>query len=204
MDTALNTLRDKNNTIKLTIPVQGNMADPKFDISDAINQALAKALKTGTLSYLKYALQPYGAMIMAAEYAGEAVTKVRLNPVEFEAGQETLTATGQEYLAKVAKVMRERPKIAIKLCGVAVQRDQLFFQQQQQQPVSDKAARQLPAQPPPAMDERKLNDLAVQRAAVVKDHLVEKHGIPAAHLVDCRPRIEVDKADAKPRTDLLI
>ena len=131
---------------------------------------------------------------MAAQYAGQAATKVRLNPVEFEAGQETLTTTGEEYPAKVAEVMRERPKIAIKLCGVAVQQDQLFFQQQQQPP----------AQPPPAMDERKLADLAAQRAAVVKDYLVERHRIPAAHLVGCRPRIQTDKADAKPHTDLLI
>ena len=204
MDTALSTLRDKNNTIKLTIPVEGNMADPKFAVSDAINQVLAKALKAGALSYLKHALQPYGAMITAAQYAGEAVTKVRLNPVEFEAGQTTLTATGEEYLAKVAKVMQERPKIAIKLCGVTVQQDRMFFQQQQQQAaVADKAARQPLAQPP-AVDEQKLTDLAMLRTAVVKDYLVEQHRISASRLVGCRPRIEADKPDAKPRTDLLI
>ncbi len=204
MDTALNTLRDKNNTIKLTVPVKGNMADPKFDINDAINQVLAKALKTGALSYLKHALQPYGALITAAQYVGEAVAKVRLNPVEFEAGQATLTATGTEYLVKVAKVMRERPKITIKVCGVAVQQDQLFFQQQQQQAATGiKAPSQPPAQPS-VPDEKKLTDLAMDRATVVKDHLVEKHRIPAAHLVGCRPRIEADQADAKPRTDLLI
>jgi len=203
MDTALNTLRDKNNTIKLTIPVEGNMTDPKFDVSNAINQVMAKALKAGALSYLKHALQPYGAMITVAQYAGEAVTKVRLKPVEFEAGQATLTATGEEYLAKVAKVMQERPEIAIKLCGVTVQQDRMFFQQQQQTAVADKAARQPPAQPP-AVDEQKFTDLAMLRAAVVKDYLVEQHRIPASRLVGCRPRTEADKPDAKPRTDLLI
>ncbi|MGB5438393.1 MAG: DUF748 domain-containing protein [Gammaproteobacteria bacterium] len=204
MDTALNTLRDKNNTIKLTIPVEGNMADPKFDVSDAINQVLAKALKAGALSYLKHALQPYGAIITVAQYAGEAATKVRLNPLEFEAGQATLTATGEEYLAKVAKVMQERPKIAIKLCGISVQQDQLFFQRQQQQAaVADKSTGQSPAQPP-AMDEQKLIDVAVERATVVKDYLVERHQISASRLVGCRPRTETDKPDSRPRTDLLI
>ncbi len=80
LDTALNTLRDKNNTIKLTIPIEGNMNDPKFDVRDAINQVLATALKTGALSYLQHALQPFGALIAAAQYAGEAVSRVRLNP----------------------------------------------------------------------------------------------------------------------------
>lgn len=211
MDTALNTLRDKNNTIKLTIPVEGNMADPKFDISNAINQVLAKAVKIGALSYLKHALQPYGAMITAAQYAGEAVTKVRLNPVEFEAGQSSLTTTGEAYLAKVANVMQERPKIAIKLCGVSVSQDREFFQQQQlkqqqqqqKAAVADKAAKQ-PLAEPPVVAEQKLSDLAMLRAAVVKDYLVEQHRIPASHLVGCRARIEPDKSDAKPRTDLLI
>ena len=208
LDTALSTLRDKNNTIKLTIPVEGNMNDPKFDASDAINQVLATAMKTGALSYLQHALQPFGTLIAAAQYAGEAITKVRLNPLEFEAGQATLTTTGEEYLAKVAKVMQERPEIAIKLCGVAVQQDNIFLQQQQQdQPdqtaVADTDAGQ-PSAEAPAMDEQKLTDLAMLRADVVKDYLAEKHQVPASRLVGCRAHIELDPPDAKPRTDLLI
>jgi len=209
LDTALSTLRDKNNTIKLTIPVEGNMNDPKFDASDAINQVLATAMKTGALSYLQHALQPFGTLIAAAQYAGEAITKVRLNPLEFEAGQATLTATGEEYLAKVAKVMQERPEIAIKLCGVAVQQDNIFFQQQQQQDQPDQTAvadtdAGQPSAEAPAMDEQKLTDLAMLRADVVKDYLAEKHQVPASRLVGCRAHIELDPPDAKPRTDLLI
>ena len=209
LDTALSTLRDKNNTIKLTIPVEGNMNDPKFDASDAINQVLATAMKTGALSYLQHALQPFGTLIAAAQYAGEAITKVRLNPLEFEAGQATLTTTGEEYLAKVAKVMQERPEIAIKLCGVAVQQDNIFFQQQQQQDQPDQTAvadtdAGQPSAEAPAMDEQKLTDLAMLRADVVKDYLAEKHQVPASRLVGCRAHIELDPPDAKPRTDLLI
>jgi hypothetical protein len=209
VSTALNTLRDKNNTIKLTIPVEGNMNDPKFDASDAINQVMATALKTGALSYLQHALQPFGALITAVQYAGEAIAKVQLDPVEFEAGQASLTVTGEEYLAKVANVLQERPEIDVKLCGVAVQQDGIFFQEQQEQQeqeqtaVADIAAEQ-PSEQAPAMDQQKLTDLATQRAAGIKDHLAEKHQIPASRLVGCRPRIETDQPEAKPRTDLLI
>ena len=201
LDTALNTLRDKNNTIKLTIPIEGNMNDPKFDVRDAINQVLATALKTGALSYLQHALQPFGALIAAAQYAGEAASRVRLNPVEFEAGQATLTATGEEYLAKVAKVMQERPEINIKLCGVAVQQDQQ--DQQDQTDVGDITTAQ-PSAEAPAIDEQRLTDLATLRAAGVKDYLIEQHQVSASRLVGCRERIELDPPDAKPRTDLLI
>jgi len=217
MDTALSTLRDTNNTIKLTIPIEGNINDPKFDPSDAINQAIATGLKTGALSYLKFALQPFGTLITAAQYAGEAIAKVRLNPVEFEAGQAGLTAIGEDYLAKVANVMRERPEIDIKICGVAVQQDSMLFQgQQEQTAVSDMAAEQQdeaavsdmaaeqPVEQAPAMDEQKLTDLALLRAEGVKDYLIEQHTIPASRLVGCRPRIDTEQADAKPRTDLLI
>ena len=217
MDTALNTLRDNNNTIKLTIPIEGNINDPKFDASDAINQVMATALKTGALSYLKHALQPFGALITAAQYAGEAIAKVRLNPVEFEAGQAGLTAIGEDYLAKVANVMRERPEIDIKICGVAVQQDSMLFQGQQEQTavsdtaaeqeqtaVSDMAAEQPADEVAPAIDEQKLTDLALLRAEGVKDYMIEQHMIPASRLVGCRPRIDTEQADAKPRTDLLI
>ena len=132
LDTALDTLRDKNNTIKLEIPVAGNVNDPKFSVNDAISQALAKGVQKGALSYLTLALQPYGTLITAAKYAGEAATRVRLNPVQFEPGQSALDDSDREYLDKVAKVLKDRPKIAIKLCGVAASPDRLFLEQQLQ------------------------------------------------------------------------
>jgi len=203
LNVALDTLRDKQNTIQLNIPVQGDMNDPKFDIRDAVNQALANGLKKGALSYLTLALQPYGTMITAAKYAGEAVTKVRLNPVEFEPGQSALNDRSRDYLSKVAQVLKDRPKLAIKLCGIAVQQDQLFYQQQQHQTEQEEGKNKEVPQTP-GVDEQQLAELGKQRAAAVKDYLVEKHQIPADHLVGCQPRIETDKAEEKPRTDLLI
>jgi outer membrane protein OmpA-like peptidoglycan-associated protein len=211
LDTALDTLRDKNNTIELEIPVAGNVDDPKFSVNDAISQALAKGVQKGALSYLTLALQPYGTLITAAKYAGEAATRVQLNPVEFEPGQSVLDDSDREYLDKVAKVLKDRPKIAIKLCGVAASRDRLFFQQQQQKQQQQQQAAKPPAQAQgasqleaPVVDETKLSEIAEQRAAVVKDFLIEKHKVPASRLVGCLPQLEIDDAKAQPRTDLLI
>jgi hypothetical protein len=76
------------------------------------------------------------------------------------------------------------------------------------QPPADKASGQSGKKvtPPAAqvVDERKLTELGEQRAASVKDHLVEKFKVPANHLVHCQPRLEIDQADAIPRTDLLL
>jgi outer membrane protein OmpA-like peptidoglycan-associated protein len=178
------------------------MNDPKFDVRDALNQALAKGLKKGALSYLTLALQPYGSLIVAAKYAGEVVTKVRLNPVEFEPGQAALDETSRDYLSKVAQVLKDRPKLAIKVCGIAVQQDLLFYEGQQQAKQEKDEEKAVPQGP--LVDEQQMAELGRQRAAAVKEYLVEKHQIPAGHLVGCQPRIETNKAEEKPRTDLLI
>jgi len=203
LNVALDTLRDNNNSINLNIPIQGNANDPGFDVSDVLSVALAKGVKQGALSYLTLALQPYGTLITAAKYAGEAVTKVRLNPVEFEPGMSNLDQTDQDYLSKVAQVMKDRPKLAIKLCGVVAQTDQLYFQQQQVKE-DPKKSKKTETGTPPVIDEQKLAELARQRAEIVKDHLVEQHQVPADHLVGCQPRIEINKEDSSPRVDILI
>ena len=211
IEQALDTLRDKNNTIKLEIPVAGNVNDPEFNVNDAISQALAKGVQKGALSYLTLALQPYGALITAAKYAGEAATRVRLNPVEFEPGQSALDDSDREYLGKVAQVLKDRPKIAIKLCGVAAAQDRLFLEKQLQQ--EQQKQQQQSAKPPaqtaaavetPAVDETQLSEIAEQRAAAVKDFLIEKHRVPANRLAGCLPQLEIDDTEAQPRTDLLI
>lgn len=208
MNVALDTLRDKQNRIQLKIPVAGNINDPKFSLNDAINQAVAGSLQKGAFSYLKYALQPYGTLISVAQYAGETMSKVRLNPIEFPPGQFTLSAGDREYLGKVAQVLKDRPKIAIKLCGVAVQQDEVALQQQlpAQQPVPAPTGTAQPSQPPPAVviDKARFTELAQQRADTIKDYLIEQHGIPASHLVGCLPQLELDQPTATPRTDLLL
>jgi hypothetical protein len=206
LDVALDTLRDSNNTISLKVPVTGDPANPDFDVNDVLSKALAGGVKKGALTYLTLALQPYGTLITAAKYAGEEITKVRLNPVEFEPGQAGLNDTDKDYLSKVAKVLNERPQLAIKLCGVAVPRDTAWFRQQAAaaQKSGDKTGTATRPAAPEVADTQLL-DLARARAESVKDYLVTTFKIPADHLVGCRPRIETD-ADkgAAPRTDLLI
>jgi Domain of Unknown Function (DUF748) len=208
INVALDTLRDSNNTIDLKIPLKGDPANPDFNINDALTKALAGGVQKGALTYLTLALQPYGAMITAAKYAGEAVSKVRLKPVEFAAGQNTLDDTGRDYLSKVAKVLADRPKLAVKLCGVAVAQDKVYLQQQAQtaaEKAADKnsANKQPPA--PPAISEQQLRALAETRAAGVRSYLVNNFKTPASHLVSCQPRVETGKDPAAtPRTELLL
>ncbi len=210
INVALDTLRDSNDTISLKIPISGDPANPDFDIDSLIAKALADGLQKGTLTYLTLALQPYGAIVMAARYAGEQIKKVRLNPVAFAAGNSELNATAHDYLAKVAKVMQERPKLTVKVCGVAVNAD-LAYLKQQNAAAAQGAGANAPAAgaattekvTPAQAYKTQLGKLAEKRANSVRDYLVNKYKTKASHLVSCQPRIETS-GDSKPRTDLLL
>ena len=204
LNTALSMLRDDNDTIKLNLPVKGDIDSPDFDISDIINTAVSKALMAGSMTYLKLALQPYGALITVAQLAGEAATKVRLQPVNFEPGQAVPQAEADGYLQKVAGIMKDRPEINIKICGLAVVADGTALAggtPAKQADSKDAAA----AKGAAAVSDEQLIDLATQRAAYVKDRLVIKHGVTASRLVACTPHIDdAEDDDNVPRVDLLI
>lgn len=208
LNVALDTLRDSHNTISLKIPVEGDPANPDFNINDVIGKALASGVQKGALTYLTLALQPYGTLITAAKYAGEAINKVRLNAVEFDAGAALLDDTDRDYLTKVAAVLKERPKLAVKLCGVATQADVQALQQQAAAAAVAAAGKSGDKNPapaaPPAVEPARLQALAQARAEAVKDYMVDTHGTPADRLVGCRPRVEDRSGKGAPRADLLI
>ncbi len=227
INVALDTLRDGNDTISLKIPVSGNPAKPDFDIDNLIAKALADGLQKGTLTYLTLALQPYGAIVMAARYAGEQINKVRLNPVTFAAGKSDLDDQARDYLSKVAKVMDDRPKLTVKVCGVAVNDDLAYLKQQNAAAAQNPSTGSPGANPsvggnttgganpdatansqqvtPAEAYQAQLGKLAERRANSVRDYLVNKYKTKASHLVSCQPRIETATEGAsKPRTDLLL
>jgi outer membrane protein OmpA-like peptidoglycan-associated protein len=192
LNTALDMLRDRHNTIVLELPVSGDMDQPDFDISDVINTAVGAAVKQGSLTYLTMALQPYGSLITVARLAGEHVTRVRLKPVTFGPGSAVHMEESYGYLEKVAGILKDRPGVNVKICGLAVDEDR--------PEMGLKPASKDREDP---QGEQKLLTLAKQRAAAVKDYLVEERSVNASRLVACQPHIDEDN-EAVPRVDLLI
>lgn len=176
LETGLTMLRDKNNNVSLEVNVSGKIGDPKFDLTDAINQALTKAMRTASVSYLKHYFQPYGTLITVAELAGKAM-QLRLDPLVYVVGTATLTPEAKDYLVKIGKLLQDRQKLSIKLCGKSVTQDG----------VTDKAARLL----------------ASQRAEMLKDMLVTQYGIATDRLFLCEPEFDID-IEGKPRVELLL
>ena len=43
-DSALKLLRDKQNDVRLSIPISGNISDPQFSVADAVNNEMCKRI----------------------------------------------------------------------------------------------------------------------------------------------------------------
>ena len=224
METALSLLRDKDGTIKLKVPITGDIADPKFSVGDAINQALLKATTKASLTYLKYALGPYGLAIAAAEVAlmaADQVGGIRLEPVKFPAGSAEIDQTAQGYMEKLATILKDRPDAKIRVCGLAAESaDQAGIQAQavaaaestdadKEPPPTDQAEEDAaPAQAAAApsagaaVSKEQLEALAQSRSEAVKDHLVSQYGIEDDRILLCHP--EIDKTqEGTPRAEIL-
>ncbi len=196
LDKTLDLLRDKDDNIELRLPITGRLDDPQFHFAKIINKASAKALKLATIQYLKMTLQPWGTLYSVAQLAGKAAA-LRLDPLPFAPGSSALAPQQQDYLAKLAELLRQRPRLTLALCGLATRQDEMA--QAGSAPAPNDA--QADAAPPQA-DIDRLKALARERALAVKRILVERHGIAAERLLICHPEFLAE--DSPPRLDITL
>ena len=218
LESALKVLRDNDNDVHLKIPVSGDVSHPQFSASDAINQALIKGLTFGTLSYLKYALGPYGLAISIAQlgvkYGAKALTGIRLKPVEFRPGSSEPDAAAQEYVEKVANIMKEKKDVRIRLCGWATEIDRAESSEAAQIPptasggapsqketASDRNSGS-PAKARSPLSDEEMLALAQQRADKIEDILVSQYGIKSERVFICKPEID-KKPESTPRVEII-
>ncbi|KUJ72992.1 DUF748 domain-containing protein [Thiomicrospira sp. WB1] len=169
----LNLLRDKNDRIELDVPIQGRIDSPEFQLDDVIQTALFKAIRGGTKTMLALALQPYGAIYLAAEYAFNKATAMTFEPVVFAPGKPDLTQPMQQYLLKVAKVVQKQPELLLNLCGYFTPSDRQYWQHK-------KLTGEVLSQ--------KLLQLAQTRQQKVEMFLMQEGGLAASQLTLCQPK----------------
>ncbi|MDI3325106.1 DUF748 domain-containing protein [Pontibacterium granulatum] len=201
LETAIMVLEDNDNNINLVIPVSGSLDDPSFGYQSVINDLAGRGLKSAALSFLTKSLQPYATLISLASSAIDASEKgafVTLNPVEFTPGSVALTGNSKGYLGKLAEMLNQRKAMRLNICGRAVPADA-----PQLMPAIEEAnkKRKKPL-PPEALQQElqaKLQELAGQRAAAVKEQM--SASVDSGRLFLCFA--QVDKSDdAKPRVEL--
>jgi len=201
LQTGLAMLQDKNDNIELSLPVEGDLSQPDFNINDVITTALGSALAGATRTYLLLALQPFGAIALAGEYALDKASAITLQPVKFINGSDKITPEMQTYLTKIHGLLKERKAIQIKLCGGVTETDrialkQLFLKQaiaKQTDQSTDKAATNATGKQPTKVPDIKISNtqlfhLAEERQKNIKRYLI-KLGVSGGQLFICKPQI---------------
>jgi hypothetical protein len=153
---------------------------------------------------VKYALQPYGALLTLAQTAGKKSQQAMLKPIPFEVNDLNLGGDNTPYLGKLAGLLQERPKMRVTLCGLATEADRQSILASAEAARQRQLAQDPGAEPPPAarVPDEQLLELAKGRAEAVKRSLVEL-GISPERLFLCKPEIDKE-AEAVPRVDLLL
>ncbi len=193
LSTALSLLRDKDNAIRLDIPVTGDIDNPDFDPKDAVVKASSKAITTAVLHYYT----PFG-LVFAAKGLFNLATALNFEPVLYDAGENKLTAAHKEQLDKLASLMADRPGIHLTLCGISnlADKDKLF-----PDPVkittlpADQQAPEQQIKVKPLSEENlvSLKQLAESRSSNIKHYLVNEKTTKASRLIECAPEYMPDK-----------
>ena len=176
LNTSLRLLKDRDNSIRLSIPVTGDLNNPDFDPQDAINKALSKAITAAVINYYT----PYG-LVVAADALFTLATALRFDPAEFKPGSAELSDEQGKALQKIASLMQQRPGVHLTLCGYSNAQDlkQLYPD--------------IKTTDAPLADEQRqaLLQLADKRAQAVKQALVNNQ-VDASRLVLCEPEYDKD------------
>lgn len=176
METAISLLENDKGIIKLSIPISGSLDDPKFDLSNAIGQAVAGAMQKTLLTAVKIAF-PLGTVVAIVDAVGNP--KIEIKPLVFVSGTSGLTPELKNRIAEVAAYLRKKPDAAPSICGPATTADLAVLQKRN--PNADKAA---------------AIKTATDRMIKVRDELVTKRGIDPKRLFLCDPEY-IDGADGK-------
>jgi len=209
LDLTLDVLRDKNNVIKLDIPVKGDVKNPDFRLQDVYNKAMAKAMKFAATHYLMQAVQPLGLIISASKLAGKAMAP-KFDPLIFTAGSSEISKDNQKHIANLAKILQEKDKIRFTVCGNATETDWKAIQISKKKSSETKNTEKPEAgkKEVKAVDSRDqiLLKLANDRTKLVKKYFVDAHKISPKRLLTCNGKITKDKEDkiAKPAVELTL
>ena len=185
LDITLDVLRDKNDVIKLDIPVKGNINQPDFSLQAIYNKAMVKTMKFAATYYLTQAVQPLGLIVSAGKLVGKAM-KPKFDPLGFKVGSSKLSRVNKAHIKKLAKILKDKDKLKFTICGAATESDWQVMQSREKRSSGrsgEKGRTQV------------LLKLANDRAKVVKKYFVDNFKISSKRLFVCNGRILKDNAD---------
>lgn len=108
LDLAVALLADSQGRIDLDIPVRGNLNDPQFELGAIVARAVGNVLQ-------KIVSAPFRAL--AALFGGADEGDEAAGSVAFQPGSAALSPPAEEGVARLAKVIAERPHLGIDVRG---------------------------------------------------------------------------------------
>jgi len=192
LDSALSMLKDRDDTIKLDVPISGPLDKLNVGISDILITALGKAIVPAASGYLVYALGPYGALAWVGMELGSRMMAVKLPPVFFAPGKTDLPDTVDDYFSRLAKILQDKPEADFRLCP----KSSAWELRQDKEKDKEKETWKLSPE-----TEKQLKELGQQRAARIKEYLEDKFGVDGSRLLICTTEIEKKKS-AKPQVEI--
>jgi hypothetical protein len=185
LGTALGLLEDDQKTIRLSVPLKGELSDLSVGVGDAVRLVMQKGLVAG----MQAAATAYFAPLwpaLAATKLFAAASKLSFTAVTFAPGDSALGTEQLAYLENMAVLLAKRPKVSLTMCGRAVAADRTVIYPDVGGELDDA---QLAA----------LAELSQLRHEAAKDRLVEA-GIDSARLVTCKPEASPED-ELMPRVD---
>ncbi|KAA3626696.1 MAG: DUF748 domain-containing protein [Proteobacteria bacterium] len=209
LNAALSLLRDKDDAIRLSLPIAGDVESPDVSVNNILGKVMGKAIKSAILAYYS----PFGLLKLAGAVL-DLATGLDFEPVAFAPGDAALPGEAQKSLGDIGKLLQERPQVRLALCGDVTRADfdQLYPPPPPPPPAPpaakpDTAAQATPMEgggpvqsapapapaasveprTPTAEQAKTLWALAAKRAEAVKDNLVDRGGIEAKRLIICNP-----------------
>jgi hypothetical protein len=199
LSTMIELLEDPDGTIDLTVPIAGDIDSPEFDYSKVIWSAIVRVLRAAIVAPFKLVSASIS-LIGAASKTGSddgggmATEQVpALAPVSFQPGEKTLTFDARSAVAGFQQLLEQRPKMSLKLCGMAVAKDLEARAGQIDEAQREKEVSRLTPQ---------LRLLAQERMLEVGRELTGKSKVDAARVRLCEaPRVDLSDA-GEPRVEV--
>ena len=182
-------MKDKQGNIKLDVPFTGSVGDFSFNVNSIIDIITRKIVMLQARHYILKTFVPYANVLSVAMSAKDRVLKVHFEDLVFQPGVVTLAKNEQTYAKQFIALMKDKPKVQVKICGVATVDDLLLS-----------VGTSKPTTLTPEQTE-KLRSLAQQRGDNFKAYAVNEGQIKSARLLVCNPEVDL-KAEAKPKIQL--
>ncbi len=164
LEATLNLLRDPEDRAAFTWALEWRGGENDDRLATALNRSLGRDLARAARRYVDETLAPQGRLIIEGGDGEPARGAARLTPVSFPPGSSTLDARGKAYLERIARLLRERPRLSIAVCG------------------ETRGERGAPSAGEDA------SALVSARGRAIREHLVRRHGISPGRLYLCQPR----------------